>query len=313
MAHHLEYTFRGSDNPIFLGGWLPVDGFFVLSGFLLGGALMGEWERNGRIHYGRFVLRRFFRLYPALFVVIVTMTAFMLAVDHLSWTEVWPSIAGSGLYVFNLLYSTHRPQVYLAGHLWSLSVEFQFYLLLPLLVGGLYRVRASRPVWLLTVALIAIASAASRHVLGVRYLPEIYLDLPFRLDSLMWGVMAALLVRWAWVGVQTRTVLRILGPMAAVVLGYLYFTQGGFDPPVYAWGIAASSLASMVLVLWVFVDQTSVFSHVLGSKPFVAAGARSYSAYLWHFPIFYRAGSPSAGPQRMVSIFARPHGHGVGR
>jgi len=285
MAHHVEWTL-GDTTPIFEAGWLPVDGFFVLSGFLIANALLRQYEREGEIDIAGFLARRLARIYPALLVVLGAIGVVAVVADDRPITHVWPSLASAASIGHNYNYSTISPLLTEVGPLWSLSIELQFYVVFPLVAFGLLARRTPRRRWVGIVVAVIVVSASWRGLLGVERFPDSYLWTQVRLDSLMWGVLIALALQWRWLDAVRPATARVLGALSIVTLISLYLTMGGFDDATYDWGITAAGVASAGLVGFLVVAPRSWCATALSWRPLVALGRRSYSAYLWHQAVF---------------------------
>ncbi len=291
MIHHLQWTL-GHVDPLAVAGWLPVDGFFVLSGYLIATNLLSELDSAGSIRVGRFLARRLARLYPALLVVLAAIGVVSLLVDDRSWSATWPSLASSASYLHNftnldgLDVFGFGSMLFEVGPLWSLSIEFQFYVALPFVFIGLAAAGLPRRAWLGIVVATGVASAAWRTSSGIDGYPRSYLFTPMRLDSLMWGVALALLARSGALARVPVTSARVVGAGATLVLLALYFTASAYEPATYRWGITVAGLASAGLVGALVRDPDSIGSRLLSLAPLAALGRRSYSAYLWHQAVF---------------------------
>lgn len=297
MAHHVEASFKGSTAPVFKAGWLPVDGFFVLSGFLIASVLLREWSNTGALDIGRFLFRRLARLYPALLVVLVAIGGIAVRVDSRSFGATWPSLVSSASYLHNFNYLRISPLLTEVGPFWSLSIEVQFYVGFVLLASVLLASGASRPIWVGIVVAVAVTSATVRARLGVGHYPESYLGTSARLDSLMWGVLVALAFQWGWLVRVSIRLLRVVGPVAIAVLVWMYVSLHAFDVRTYDWGISVAGVASALLVMWLVRDDRSWCAGALAWRPLVAVGRRSYSAYLWHQAVFlFLARHTASGP-----------------
>ncbi|HVF06234.1 MAG TPA: acyltransferase [Frankiaceae bacterium] len=273
VAHHLVY--RATAPPAWArGGFLGVDLFLVLSGYLITTSLLGESALTGRVRLPRFYARRFLRLVPALTLFAAAHVGYVAATrgDVAAELATWPWVFGN---VVNWHYAAGGAVGIGLYPLWSLAVEEQFYLLWPPLLALVRRRRA-----LVVVAAAGVAaSAVLRAVLWTRTDPadffRVYVRTDTRLDALLVGVLAALLAhrvgdralrRAAPVAVVAYAV---CVPFAAATAGWLYL--GGFT------GVA---LAAAVIV--VAVARLDAGRALLGSGPLVAVGRGSYAVYLWH-------------------------------
>ncbi len=277
------------------GGYLGVDVFFVISGFLITSLLVSEHRATGRIALRRFWLRRAWRLLPAvLLMMLLTLTA-MLILHPEEVGRLRGQVVAALAYVINWHFvfadvpyfeQFGRPSVLL--HLWSLSIEEQFYLVWPpLLALALPRVR--RMGLLAAVTLAAGGSAALAWVLWEPFQDpsRIYYGTDTRAVALLCGVALALLAagvaggeavtRWR----PAKELVGIAG-MGAVVVAML--TLGDLEERLYRGGFLLVALATAGAI-WAAADSGSILSRVLGVRPMVWIGLRSYGIYLWHWPV----------------------------
>jgi peptidoglycan/LPS O-acetylase OafA/YrhL len=279
------------------GGFLGVDVFFVLSGFLITSLLLEEHRRTGTVRLVRFWLGRARRLLPAALLVIAVA---LVAVALLSSADL-PGLRGDAL--ASTLYVNNWHQVlaersYFAAfgrpspllHFWSLAVEEQFYLLWPpLLLLGLRWLRPAR------VALLALSSAvASALLMALRYDPahdatRVYFGTDTHAAPLLLGVALAFV--WPAMRPQVREVhggARLdldamgLAGLALVLCGVLGW--GELDPFVYRGGLVLVAVGAALLIASA-AHPSSRLGRALGWTPLVWIGARSYGIYLWHWPV----------------------------
>jgi peptidoglycan/LPS O-acetylase OafA/YrhL len=278
------------------GGFLGVDVFFVLSGYLITSLLLAERRRKGRVGFKAFWLRRARRLLPAVLLVVFVclLAASTIARDDLSRTRGdalasvfyltnWHLVAASHSY-FNAF---GRPS--LLQHLWSLAVEEQFYLLWPLVLLGSLALVGRR--W--TIALTVLLAAASTGLMWGLYNPNrdpsrVYYGTDTRAATLLVGALLA----FAWPlgelrGEISRRAVRVLdaiGIAALLAVLALFWRVHDYDPWLYHGGFLLVALCTAVLIA-VVVHPAAALGGALGARPLRWIGIRSYGIYLWHWPV----------------------------
>lgn len=288
------------------GGFVGVDVFFVISGFLITGIIHSEVQR-GDFTLARFYERRARRIFPALFAMLmVTMIAglWILLPSDLAWlgkaSVATVLFVSNGLYFLKSGYFDSTSDFNPLLHTWSLGVEEQFYLCLPLFVLLVWRfwVRGLRGL-LVVLALISFAACAALQPFGAK---AVFFLSPFRawellLGSLL-GVGAVPLIKFK----AARNGIAIVA--LAALLGSVAFMREGIDFP--GWKAAIPVLATAAL-LHVGASGGSWVNYALTWRPLVFVGLISYSLYLWHWPLLvlvrYRAGMEPLSLSLSILLF----------
>ncbi len=306
------------------GGWIGVEVFFVISGFLITSLLIGERERTGRIRLGEFWRRRARRLLPALFVMLAVIAAVTLAVGtaaerggmrrDLPWAIFyvgnWGQIVGGVPY-----YATDPP---ILRHLWSLAIEEQYYLVWPVVFVALTagRLRPSTIArWLAGVAVFFMVWTWWLHASGPGPVPFfggvdrvnfMYLSTFTRSSGLLLGSAAAFVWR-PWRRPATSDpgrVLDLAGGAALLGLGSIVGTATLTDGYVYQWLLPMVTLLALAVVLVVVHPAGRRIRGLLAWRPLVEVGRRSYGLYLWHWPVFALLGATHGSFGRFVGALA---------
>lgn len=281
----LSVFFHHLNASLFPGGFVGVDIFFVISGFLITSQVYSE-VKEGKFLFRNFYKRRINRILPALAIVsLVTLCVGLIVLSPLDLVRFVKSLLFAMIGVSNIFFwreygnyfaakSTEAPLL----HTWSLGVEEQFYLIWPLIIMGLCRI--GRPyrtgiLAIMTLGGIALSEVALRIVASASY----YM-LPTRFFELMLGGCVALTVPNK-ISESTRfsNVCKLLG---FILIGYslIFLSPSSSFPGINAlWPCLGAAL------LIVAGTNKTAASRLLASRPLVVIGLISYSLYLWHWPI----------------------------
>ena len=313
VAYHLQLGWAS-------GGYLGVDLFFVLSGFLITTLLLEEWAGAGRISLADFWGRRARRLLPALFLVVGALGLYLVA------NAVWGGPGANGLIdlsglrgdaISTLLYvnnwhSIFAHQSYFAQfstpsplqHTWSLAIEEQFYLVWPLVLLLLLRVAGRgwrRAGMVLTVALGVLSSV----LMAVLFHPggdptRVY----FGTDTRLFDLMAGATIAFAAASrpqprLQARRTLHVVAPLAALALAVFWVragTPGGLPTNfMFEGGFLLCAALAALVVADARLTEPGAFSRALAWRPLHFIGTISYGIYLWHWPVIVYLNGPRTG------------------
>lgn len=290
IGYHLNFSWAP-------GGLLGVGMFFVLSGYLITDLLVNEWQRYGRLDFKDFWLRRARRLLPALLVMLTVVVGWLALFNRSQLMALRGDIISAVLYVSNWWFIFHKVSYFARfgpptplGHLWSLAVEEQFYLVWPLLLWlGLRYIPRKKILCGLTVAV----AAASALAMALLYHPG--LD-PTRVydgtDTRAFGLLIGAALAFIWpsrklsssIPQRSRMAMDLVGGLSLLVLLLMIGQTNQYETFLYRGGLVLLSLLTAVLVA-VVAHPASLLGKAFGWGPLRWLGKCSYGIYLWHYPV----------------------------
>ncbi len=286
-------------GSVLSGGFLGVDAFFVLSGFLITSLMVAEVHGTGRLDLKGFWSRRARRLLPALFLVLIGVGAYAAFVASAAQIKGLRGDGFAALFYFANWHQVFQHKSYfdmfstpsMLQHTWSLAIEEQWYLLWPLLLPFLMRRTGGRPNRLL--AVIGGMAAASAVWMAVLYRPggdpsRVYFGTDTRAQSLLIGAGLAVLLAWRG-GPRTRRAtasLQLAGLAAAAFLAVVWTQVDDHAQFLYRGGLFLEALAVAVVIAAAVQPARAVLRRTLSLRPLRWIGWISYGLYLWHWPVY---------------------------
>ena len=290
IAYHLNLNWAE-------GGLLGVGIFFVISGYLITDQIITQWERHRRLNLLDFWVRRARRLLPAMVVMLFVVAIWLLIIEPSRLFGLKGDFMSSLFYFNNWWLIFHNVSYFESfgppspiGHLWSLSIEGQFYILWPIvliIVMKIARRRGKLIAWIMACAAVSALAMALIYVPGTDP-SRVYYGTDTRVFALLIG--AALAVAWPSqklndkVSEPAQRVLDIVGGLGLILLLVLFNQVNEFDDLLYRGGFLVISLIAAVVIA-VLAHPASRLGSIVGCKPLRWIGLRSYSLYIWHFPV----------------------------
>lgn len=295
LAYHLKLA-------LFKSGFLGVTVFFVLSGYLITGILISEVEEEGTIDLKNFWLRRIRRLVPAVMSMAVVIIFVSAVVNRVIFTKGCKDFLASVLGFNNWWQIFNKVSYFEAAgvpspftHCWSLAIETQFYLIYPLILLGIYKLAKSRGEGrakrgLLFAGVTLLLALISVILMIVLFNPQqdasrVYYGTDTRAFSLLFGALLAIL--WDYRMVPRRlsaSVNMVLGSVSFAVLLVMTIAINGSSNFWYRGGQFVGTILT-VLVIYAVSGRKTLLSRLLSHPVLKWIGDRSYSIYLWHYPI----------------------------
>ncbi|MCA0899552.1 acyltransferase family protein [Microbulbifer agarilyticus] len=287
VIYHAEIMLFG--GKLLPGGYLGVDIFFVISGYLITSLMIKELEKTGSISISDFYVRRARRLLPALFVVLafcIPVAWYLLLSDNL--VDFVNSLVASLLFGSNI-YWNYSLQAYGAEsallkplmHTWSLAVEEQYYLVFPMLTILLYRYCKG---WILHFFVVSIiASLCFAEWMSARNSSFSFYMLPSRIWELFAGALVAYLISQNVINKEETPFYKVFPYIGILLIAYslVYISFSSAHPGF----VTIFPVLGAVLVI-AFPDDRNLVTRLLSTRGFVGIGLISYSLYLWHYPLF---------------------------
>lgn len=272
LACVMVMLFHSAPDGIFSGGFIGVDIFFVLSGYLITSILTGELRKNRTIRLGQFYLQRSLRLIPAL---LLFLAAYLAVAPF-----IWPGhdhvldTAVAAVYASDYAYPFAQIPFYIR-HSWSLAVEEQFYLLWPLVLPFVFRMRH---------ALAAIAVAWIGFTLWrLSFAGGDWVAYYYRFDTHCTGLLAGA----ALAVFQQHRPVSFSGALGVAALGCIVMISFVAHIGGSASLITLVEICSVIVIGCIASGRFARFSGLLRSKAMTGVGKLSYGLYLWHFPVSY--------------------------
>ncbi|ERL45499.1 putative acyltransferase (putative) [Lactiplantibacillus paraplantarum] len=296
------------------GGYLGVPIFFVVSGYLITDILLQDILTRGHVRIWRFLGHRMRRLYPAFVTMLLGTTAYITLFQRSLLTNIRATVLTNLVYVYNWFEINHGQSYFdrFNGespftHLWSLSIEGQYYLFWPLVIGILMVIfkKRSRIFWFMM-----IAAGISAITMAMLYDPANTNRVYYGTDTRMFAILLGSGLAFIWpsrelsadIANVNRVTLDILGGASLVAIIWMFFQMSGQSDFTYRGGMLLFTILSTVLVATV-AHPASHLNRVLTNPLFKYVGQRSYGIYLYQFPvmIFYETKVKNIGDHLLLN------------
>ena len=285
-----------SDFHTLPGAWVPLQVFFVLSGFLITAMLAGEGQRNGRVSLTGFYSRRIVRLVPPLLLTVALLAIYASFVHVADASQrLWGDSLAAMTYSDYRQALGHAPFFGYLAQTWSLAVEEQFYIIWAVLMVTAVALHKRRLAYGFAIAG-TVLSVADRLYLTYSaphfdhtVFTRVYYSFDSRADALFVGCLLGLLAAdghfSGWRPRATRAV-AVAAVGAAAFLIWILFSAPLWQENLVVWWLPLSTLASAVIIVFFVTSPDAIGSRLVGLAPLVFLGELSYAIYLIHFPVF---------------------------
>lgn len=292
LAVAVVYVFHAT-QPLSRGGFIGVDIFFVISGFLITALLIKEWNRFSSINFKNFYIRRALRLLPALILMLtlylIATQTFLRGVVAGATEQAWGDVLIVLFYISNWTRTLGFGRPNVLGHAWSLSTEEQFYMLWPPILFLLLRyVRTPKRIALVAFAgSLLIALHRSNLVLQGASIERLSTGLDTRLDGILMGCGLGVLYISGLLPKSPKflKLTNVLAGISVAVLLTLNFTIAYKDRASYLYWLFVVNVATLCILLQLAVVEKSWLKKILELPPLIYIGKISYGLYLYHMPL----------------------------
>ncbi len=272
----------GFHNNLPLGrdGLFGVDMFFALSGFLITVLLVEEWQRDGSIRLKNFYIRRIMRLFPALFLLLVT----LIALAPRSY------IVSTLFYFTNWMKAFHlQPDSLYLDHAWSLSVEEQYYLIWPVVLFTMLRIKIPKKFIVIITLTLGLSSALARVLVwnSTNDWFRVYMGTDLHADGLLLGSAFGLVTAFRFLPnyVKLKRVLALITLITLLLAAWLLIEKQLTQEFIPLYGNLGVSIGTIIIISRLVNYPSPIIAKIFSFGPLVKIGVISYGLYLWHAPV----------------------------
>lgn len=278
-----------ADFHFLKGGYLGVDVFFVISGYLISGLLFKELSLAGRIDFKRFYARRIRRILPlSVFVTCATLIFFAYHFSPVELRELSKTTLFTSLFSSNIWFIIQATDYFGTNtesnpllHTWSLGVEEQFYFMWPALIALLPIFSSNRNVWKWQVLFVSLLSLVAFLYLFYENQPLAFFGMPTRAWQFGFGALIHFIPAYKMTNRFALNSIAITG-LAFILFTSMHVSSGFSGNP---WWALLPTIGACAIIWTGQVSKEHLVSRLLSIPPIVFAGTLSYSLYLWHWPV----------------------------